>query len=91
MANNERVKEAVKVLMSELNGGNANLIGATIHEVVSQDHRTLQQRFWSAMLKAQILYAENRFDPRNETSVRLAEAVKEVAVYHGWDSGLPYV
>jgi hypothetical protein len=84
---NQKVVDAVKVILSELNGGNRKDIARSIHQAVSSDHRTLQQSFWSAVLLAQCAYAENSSDLRNEQAVELAKMVKKVAESRNWDIG----
>jgi len=91
VASKEKVVDAVLAITRELNGGSRKDISEAIFETVSREHRTLAQAFWSAMLLAQIDYAESRFDLRNEASVELAKAVKELAIEKNWDMGLPYV
>jgi len=85
------VSSAVSALMDALNGGNTRDIATTIHERVTQEHRTLQQQFWSALLLAQIDYADNAYDLRNEQAVRLAQRVREVARQENMDLGLSYL
>lgn len=74
---NNEVRQAIRTIINELNGGNSTDIANTILDTVLSDHRTLQQLFWGAMLKAQIGYAEARHDLRNEDAVALAKLVKE--------------
>jgi hypothetical protein len=75
----QKVTEAISVIMNELNGGPKKKIAMAIYDRVSREHRTLQQAFWSAMLLAQIEYATDPFDLRNEAAVKLANRVKEMA------------
>ncbi len=82
------VKEAVQTILSTLNGGNQRQIAEVIHETVSRDHRTLQQSFWSAFLLAQIRYADNDSDLRNEQAVELAKTVRDAAKAKDFDFGL---
>lgn len=89
-----QVKDAVNMILRELNGGNRKVIADAIVDTVSHDHRTLQQAFWSAMMLAQIKYVkihENAHDLRNEDAVRLARTVKEAAEKLNLDYGLPYI
>jgi hypothetical protein len=88
---NQKVVDAVNVILDELNGGNRRDIADSIFSAVSHEHRTIQQLFWGAILRAQIAYAAQPSDQRNESAVELAKAVKEVAIQRNWDSGLPYV
>ena len=85
----DKVRDAVGVILDELNGGNQRHVAAAILETVEHEHRTLQQAFWSAMLLAQMNYADNSFDLRNECAVKLAKAVDETAKRLGYDLGLP--
>lgn len=87
----EKIVEAVKVILDELNGGNRKQIAQSIYHAVSRDHRTLQQAFWSAILLAQIEYATEPFDKRNEQAVQLANKVKELAKENNYDVGLMYI
>ena len=91
---NEAVVAAIKTLMNELNvmgSSHHQQVIDSIYDTVSREHRTLQQAFWSAMLKVQIKYADNAYDLRNEYAVNLANAVKQVAVEHNFDMGLPHI
>lgn len=88
---NDKVKAAVQTILDELNGGNQREIAIAILDTVRSDHRTLQQAFWSTMLKAQMSYADSRHDLRNEDAVRLAEEVKKLAVSLNMDMGLRYI
>ncbi len=90
-ATRAKVADAVKVILAELNGGNRKRIAASIYSAVAGDHRTLQQAFWSAVLLAQIEYASEPFDGRNEQAVKLANRVKEMAVANNYDMGLAYI
>src|ERR1017187_6999222 len=87
----EKVTEAISVIMDELNGGPKKKIAMAIYDRVSREHRTLQQAFWSAMLLAQIEYATDPFDLRNEAAVKLANRVKETARANNFDMGLAYI
>ena len=87
----EQVAQAVKMLLETANGRKARDIAEVIHATVSREHRTLQQGFWSALLLAQIKYADNPHDLRNEQAVELAKLVKEVATARHFDLGLMYV
>jgi len=88
---NQKVVDALKVILSEMNGGDKKEIAASISEVIRCEHRTIQQNFWGVMLKVQMAYAENPFDLRNEASVELAKLVKKVAAENNMDMGLPYI
>ena len=88
---NPKVVEAVRTILAELNGGNRKLAAKSIYEAVRTDHRTLQQAFWSAMLLAQIQYAENDHDLRNEQAVSLAKLVAKVARENNMDMGLMFL
>ena len=88
---NQKVKEAVQTILNELNGGRGNGIVNAISETVQCEHRTLQQLFWSHMLKAQILYADARHDGRNEKAVEFAALVKRLAEQENVDMGFPYI
>ena len=85
------VQAAVQTILNALNGGNQKDLAAVIHETVSRDHRTLQQSFWSTMLLAQIKYADNQSDLRNDAAVNWAKKIKEVAVRLAFDLGFPYI
>ena len=88
---NENVKQAVKIILDELNGGNRKEIAETIFDTVRRDHRTLQQLFWSSILLAQIQYSKVQYDARNQQSVALAVAVEALANERNWDMGLQYI
>jgi hypothetical protein len=86
------VVQAVKALLEACNTlGSRKDIAASIHQAVTTEHRTIQQSFWSALLLAQIQYADNSFDLRNESAVKLAKLVKETAVQNNLDMGLPLI
>lgn len=87
----QAVIEATNVILRALNGGNRKEIGQLIATTVKSDHRTIQQSFWSAMLTAQIEYANAPSDVRNEQSVKLAKLVKQLASDNNMDMGLMYV
>jgi hypothetical protein len=84
------VNVAVQTILDALNGGNQKDLAAVVYDTVSREHRTLQQCFWSMMLQAQIKYADNSSDLRNEASVKLANVVKAAATANNFDMGLPY-
>ena len=88
---NPVVVEAVRTIIQELNGGNRKLAAKSIYEAVRTDHRTLQQAFWSAILLAQIEYADNASDLRNEQAVKLAQMVRKAATEQNMDMGLPFI
>ena len=88
---NDRVVEAVSVILDALNGGNQRQISEVVLRRLTKEHRTIQQSFWSMMLLTQIEYAGANFDLRNEMAVRLANKVKEVAVKNNFDLGLPNI
>lgn len=85
------VEKAIKDILRELSRGNVREIAQTIYGTVYAHHRTAQQLFWSAMLLAQIEYATDPYDGRNEAAVILANRVKEAAVKLNYDLGLPYI
>lgn len=91
MSNPNGIADAVNAILRELNGGNAKAIALEIHRSVIVEHRTIQQQFWSALLLAQIRYAGERHDLRNEQAVELARLVKAAAEQHNMDQGLRYV
>jgi hypothetical protein len=88
---NAKIKEAIETISRELNGGNHKDIALTIVDTVRADHRTLQEYFWSVMLLAQIMYADSRYDLRNEAAVKLAGLVKQLAIDNDMDMGLPRI
>jgi hypothetical protein len=85
------VQAAVKTILNAANGGNQNDLAEVIWDTVSREHRTIQQCFWSIMLKTQMKYADNQSDLRNEASVKLAGLVKETATKANMDYGLPLI
>jgi UDP-N-acetyl-D-mannosaminuronate dehydrogenase len=91
---NQKVQDAIQTILNEVGAisrQHQQEIVDTIHQTVSQEHRTLQQAFWSKMLLAQIKYAGNSSDLRNEAAVKLAKAVKETATGLNFDYGLPFI
>lgn len=91
MQSQQRIDIAVQAIISELNGGDAKEVGQYILDSLDHTHRSLQQYFWDAILKAQLDYAEVAHDLRNEGAVRLAKVVKEAAKKHNLDYGLPRI
>ena len=87
----QKVKDAINTIVDELNGGNCGVIADVINEALHRQHRTLQQKFWSAILLAQIDYASHDHDLRNEAAVNWAKAVKELAREKNTDMGLPLI
>jgi hypothetical protein len=91
---NPTVKAAIKAILNETNAMGSDRqadVAFTICETVKGDHNTLQQCFWSALLKAQMQYADARHDLRNEDAVNLAKAVKDTAVSLNFDYGLRFI
>lgn len=91
---NEKVVAAMKTILNEGNAmgeDRSRAVIAAIYDTVSREHRTLQQKFWSNMLRAQIAYADNQYDLRNEQSVKLANAVKKTATDLNLDMGLAHI
>ena len=88
---NANVKAAIETILREANGGNQKEIALTIVDTVRSDHRTLQESFWSVMLLAQIMYADSRYDLRNEAAVKLAGLVKQLSIDNNMDMGLPRI
>jgi hypothetical protein len=91
---NQKVVDAVKLICAELNNISSSgrrSVAAGIYEGLAQEHRTIKQSFWSAILLAQIEYATDPFDQRNEQSVQLANRVKEVAIKNNFDFGLAFL
>ena len=92
---NQKVKDAVQVILNELNNISSQGrkdVALTIVDTVRSDHRTLQQSFWNALLVAQLLYADSRYDARNEAAVGWAKEVKALATKHNLDIGcLPFI
>lgn len=87
-----RVKAAIQVLLDELNNISSQgrkHVTDVILETVTREHRKLQQSFWSALLLAQIEYANASHDLRNDAAVKLAQAIKEMAEKKNFDMGLP--
>ncbi len=91
---NEKVVDAVKMILSEVNGSRffQQKIINSITETVLSEHRTIQQLFWSAILQSIIQYGDSaEFDLRNEDSVKFAKLVKELAIKNNMDHGLRYL
>lgn len=91
---NQEVQDAMNVILRELNymgRDRHEAIIATILECLRREHRTIQQKFWDAILKTQIQYAEFGHDLRNEAAVKLAGVVKEAATKNKFDYGLPCI
>jgi hypothetical protein len=82
---------AIGIIMDALNGGSVCEVSGAILDRILTEHRTLQECFWSAMLLAQIRYADAYYDARNEDAVRLAGLVKDLARAHNFDMGLRFL
>lgn len=91
MKYNDEVIQAIQVITSAVNRIGRTDVDKSISEALRREHRTLQQGFWNAILKAQIAYADAGYDLRNEQAVKLAGAVKALAIENNWDMGLPLI
>jgi hypothetical protein len=87
----EVVTRAVKDILGVLNGRNTQRLAGVVHEEIISDHRTVQQSFWSLMLLAQMQYAYEASDARNEAAVKLAYQVRQLAIKLHFDLGLPRI
>ena len=86
-ARKQAIADAVDAITRELNGGSRKEVAQAIHERISREHRTLQQSFWSAILLAQIAYADNASDLRNADAVEFAKGVRKLAESKNFDLG----
>lgn len=91
MTDTQTVKDAIRAIMSELNGGNRQEISLAILTEIQSTHRTLQQDFWSAIIDVLINYGDSSHDLRNEEAVKMAQAFDKLAQAHNWDLGLPRI
>jgi len=80
----DKVKEAVRVIVSELNMmGNGNIVGEAVKEELSCTHRTLQQGFFKDVVVPIILWfngqlEDGRYDLRNEDACQCAKKLKPI-------------
>ena len=91
MTDTQTVKDAIRAIMNELNGGRRRDVANAILEEVQNTHRTLQQDFWSVIADALINYGDSSHDLRNEESVKMAQAFDQLAQKNNWDLGLPRI
>ena len=91
MTDTQTVKDSIRAIMNELNGGKRREVASAILEEVQSTHRTLQQDFWSAIADALINYGDSGYDLRNEEAVKMAKAFDTLAQKNNWDLGLPRI
>ena len=74
----EEAKALAERFMEVMNGNDTNVAKAML-EVISKDHRTLQQNAMRCLYKVIRLYGESQegFDARNEASVKWAKSVAD--------------
>lgn len=87
----ERVKESFRCFLVESSSAPVGEVVEMILENIRGEHRTLQQKYWSVQLLAQIKYSEEAFDIRNQASVNLAREVKKISRDLNYDLGLPRI
>jgi hypothetical protein len=78
-----KIKTIVEDLFKEINVmGKEDEISSTLHKIISQEHKTLQQSFIRIMHQFFTKYSANKnYDLRNEASVRFAEQIKQMEVF----------
>ena len=80
------MEQIVEDLFKEINVlGKEDEISSQLHQLISQQHKTLQQSFIRIMYQFFLKYSANRYDPRNEGSVKFAEEISKMEVF------LPYI
>ena len=87
----EDMKEVVGNLLDLLNhtGANADLQAKLFCECLSNEHRTLQQSFWRMMHHVILLYVDNLYDARNESSVQFCQFISKAV--RDFDQGFPMI
>ena len=80
------IKTIVDDLFKEINVmGKEDEISSQLHQLISRQHKTLQQSFVRIMYQFFNKYSANRYDFRNEGSVKFAEEISKMEVF------LPYI
>jgi len=77
------IKTIVEDLFKEINVmGKEDEISCQLHQLISKQHKTLQQSFIRIMHQFFTKYSANKnYDLRNEASVRFAEQIKKMQVF----------
>lgn len=85
---NEKVAEAIKTILNEVNTLGGNTVAETIAATLINEHRTLQQNFMREFSKALAIYSGSTglpgagaYDMRNQASIDFATKVKEMDHY----------
>jgi len=75
---NRKVADAMGVILKECNILGRTNVGETIGEVLSNEHRTIQQTFMREFVKAMKVYAETAgSDGRNEHAMEFAKGIAD--------------
>ena len=79
----DNMKKIVDDLFKEINVmGKEDEISSTLHQLISLQHKTLQQSFIRIMHQFFTKYsATKNYDLRNEGSVQFAEQIKQMEVF----------
>ena len=86
MNNQEKAEQAMRDLLecSNVMGSDVD-VSKAISNVLSREHRTLQQAFMRSFVNAMDTYKDSGSDLRNEGSIQLATEIANTKI------GLPYV
>ena len=74
----EEVQKHTVELVDYVNSHSTDRVAEGMWRGVSHSHRTLQQNFWRTILKVAEKYSQNRFDDRNEASVKFCERLTQL-------------
>lgn len=82
MTNKEKAEQAMRDLLDCTNVmGSDKDIAEAIADVLSREHRTLQQGFMRSFVQAMGIYKDSGSDGRNEGSIKLAKEISETETY----------
>ena len=82
----EKAEKAMRDLLDCTNVmGSDKDVAEAISNVLSKEHRTLQQSFMRVFVQSMNQYKDTRFDQRNEQAVKLAKEITEI------DTLLPFI
>jgi len=79
---NNNLENIVDALFEEINVlGKEEQLATQLHELISKQHKTLQQSFIRIMYQFFTKYSNNQYDSRNEGAVKLAEQIRKLEVF----------
>ena len=81
----KEMREVVDQLGNVINNFSYDDQADAFFQMLTRQHRTLQQNFWRMIIKVILRYADTKwFDPRNEASVELCKKFKKLLEDEGW-------